>query len=196
MSSSFSSTAARLFAREFFICASLSFIIILGVLHALLHMLHLCFVSDLALRSPLARFLTAPAEQLSRIADAHTYLLIVSKVTIACTVLVFAVREIIVAGGTYLGWWRTLPDDVEAGDLATEEQGWREDKKVTRPFGWVDHFPQFQGLTRVLHVLQVSWPDNRNGRDRGIIPRACCFEHFASRGFTHPLPPLSIILPM
>ncbi|KAJ7747127.1 hypothetical protein DFH07DRAFT_776083 [Mycena maculata] len=98
--------------REFAICASLSFIVILGVLHALLRLLHVYFVSGLALRWPLVKVMTTSAFRISQITTAHAYLLVVFELTIACTVLVFAVREISLAIGASRGG----EGDLEAGE--------------------------------------------------------------------------------
>lgn len=104
------SVTLRQFLREFAICASLSFLVILGTLHAVLHLLDHACPSELGLCTHLAKFLTSDAAQSS-----HVYLLLVFKVTIACTILVFALREIVLTG---VRWWHPSAEerDVEKGD--------------------------------------------------------------------------------
>ncbi|KAJ7486877.1 hypothetical protein FB451DRAFT_1168256 [Mycena latifolia] len=151
-----SPTSTRQIVREFAICASLSFIIILGMIHALLHILHLLFQSEAALRSPLAQFVAAPAVQLSRISEAHTYLLVVFKITIACTVLVFAARELLLAGGAYLGWWgsRTREGDLENGDCKFEAAlGWRTDEKNLKRPASSGHLAPIPEVDETLVIL-------------------------------------------
>ncbi|KAJ7097058.1 hypothetical protein B0H15DRAFT_797791 [Mycena belliarum] len=119
------------FVRELVVCAALSFIIVLGVVHATLHLLHL-YIESTALPctpAPLPERLATPALQLSRISEAHTYLLVVFKITLACTVLVFAGRELVVAGGVHFGWWGegaqegVTDDDLKREDEEKREQG-------------------------------------------------------------------------
>ncbi|KAJ7456008.1 hypothetical protein B0H11DRAFT_231299 [Mycena galericulata] len=117
--------------RELVVCASLSFIIILGVMHALLHLLYIYLASGHALRSSLTKTMTASVMQMSQIADAQAYILVVFKVTVACTILVLAVREIISAAGNYLGWFNPLKEgDSEAGDCKLPKSVERPDEKV------------------------------------------------------------------
>ncbi|KAJ6603037.1 hypothetical protein B0H10DRAFT_1957950 [Mycena sp. CBHHK59/15] len=131
----------RQLVHEFAICASLSFVIILGVLHALPHVLHICYLSDLAqASSPLAGFWIPPV---IRITEAHTSLLTVFKVTVACTILVFAAREIISELGWHLGF-RDDPvesDSAECGGQGSESMGYgvavatrREEKRMWSKF--------------------------------------------------------------
>ncbi|KAJ7094112.1 hypothetical protein C8R44DRAFT_749630 [Mycena epipterygia] len=104
------SVTLRQFLREFAICASFSFIIIFSTLHALLHLIDQGFPSELALCIPLAQFWPLDATQSS-----HLSLLLIFKVTIACTILVFALREIVLTG---MKLWRPSAEerDVEKGD--------------------------------------------------------------------------------
>ncbi|KAJ7189326.1 hypothetical protein GGX14DRAFT_580804 [Mycena pura] len=111
--------------REFAICALLSFFIIMGILHLVLHLLHGYFVSSLALCSPLARFLAAPAVHIAQIGQMHAYLVGVFKVTVACTVVVFAVRQMVLQMGTWMGWWglETEAPDAEGEAASLLEAG-------------------------------------------------------------------------
>ncbi|KAJ7649216.1 hypothetical protein B0H17DRAFT_1215381 [Mycena rosella] len=143
--------SVRQFLQEFAICASLSFIIILGVIHAVLYLAQMFFLSGLPPLTLTARFLaqllSAPGRtmQLSHIAELSTYLLIVFKVTIACTVLVFAFRELIAIGGCYMGWSgsRKKQGDAEKGDHK-QKLRWRPDeKKMARlTFGCLAPIPE------------------------------------------------------
>jgi hypothetical protein len=152
------------FFREFAVCAALSFLITLGAIHALLHLLHIYCVLSLALHMPLATILTEPAVQLALLADAQIYLLVVFKVTVACTVLVFALRELALALGPRMGWCgRSRERDAEAGDTdrkapVPQELGWRSDEKrvVSRDSGCVSFSFSVVNLTR---LPQVSCPD-------------------------------------
>ncbi|KAF7333728.1 hypothetical protein MVEN_02329200 [Mycena venus] len=94
-------SSARL-AREFFICVCLSFVIILGVIHAFLHLIHLHLLSEI-LRSPVADFLAETIVQIAQISQLHEYLFVVFKVTFACSILVFAVREIVMTLFYWIG---------------------------------------------------------------------------------------------
>lgn len=132
-----SSSSITQLAREFVTCASLSFIIILGILHAFLHFLHMCITSGIALSWPSMSFLsrTLPAIQNSDIAQAHTYLVEVFNVTIACTVLILALRGIIMAVGYFRRFSTSKKDgDVEAGDcksLVKDEASWTPGEKLS-----------------------------------------------------------------
>ncbi|KAJ7109571.1 hypothetical protein C8R43DRAFT_962573 [Mycena crocata] len=125
-----SPTPARQLFKEFAICATLSFLIILGLIHALLHLLHIYLLSGVALRSPLAKFLVGPAIQISQISQVHEYLLVVFKITLACSILVFATREIMLIVGSHLGYWQKEAD-VETGKQALpfcHEPSWIDEK--------------------------------------------------------------------
>ncbi|KAK6992655.1 hypothetical protein R3P38DRAFT_3225436 [Favolaschia claudopus] len=107
--------ASRL-AREFIICVILSFFIVLGLIHGLLHFLHAGVASGIVvLHSPLAKHLVGPAIQLSQIAQLHGYLLAVFKVTMACSALIFAVRELVSGLGLWTGWW-----DLDSAETSSE----------------------------------------------------------------------------
>jgi hypothetical protein len=113
---------------DFAICASLSFFIILGVIRALLHLLHIYFLSDLAHISPSFSIWLSPVV---RIAEANACFLTVFKLTIACTVLVFAAREIIFL---QMDFWRK--EDIEAGQgdfCDTAVLSWTPDEKKILP---------------------------------------------------------------
>ncbi|KAJ7640228.1 hypothetical protein B0H17DRAFT_1216646 [Mycena rosella] len=126
------------FLRDFAVCAALSFLIILGAIHALQHLLHIYCVSSLALHRhmPLVTILTEPAVQLALLAEANTYFFVVFKVTVACTVL----------------WAKSREQDAEAGDVdadrkapVPQELGWRrvEEKHVVlRDFGYLAPIPE------------------------------------------------------
>ncbi|KAF7369697.1 hypothetical protein MVEN_00301200 [Mycena venus] len=112
-----STTPAHQLAREFAICVSLSFIVVLGVIHGLPHLTHALIASGPA---PLARFLATPAAHIAQISHIHEHLLVVFKITVACCVLVFALREIVAAVGSLTGWWdvegQDEEEDLEVGD--------------------------------------------------------------------------------
>lgn len=101
--------------REFAICVSLSFIIVLGIIHCLLHLLHAAVTSGLALRSPaLAKFLPSSAVQTAQhISHIHAHLFVIFKITVASSVLVFALREI---GAAVAGWWGVAMDSLDEND--------------------------------------------------------------------------------
>ncbi|KAJ7681677.1 hypothetical protein B0H17DRAFT_1138276 [Mycena rosella] len=128
--------SVRHFLQEFAICASLSFIIILGIIHAVFYLAQMFFLSGLLPLTLTARFLaqllSTPGRtiQLSHIAELSTYLLVMLRVTIACTVLVFAFRELIAIGGCYMGWSgsRKKQGDAERGDHK-QKLCWRPDEK-------------------------------------------------------------------
>ncbi|KAJ7151780.1 hypothetical protein C8R43DRAFT_1127415 [Mycena crocata] len=128
-----SSTPTSQLVREFAICATLSFIIILGLVHGCLHLLHISIVSGNAMRSPLARLVSEPALRISQIADLHAHLIVVFQTTIMCSVLVFAVREIARILGPHFGFWQK-ETDVESGvdekAPLKEELSWRPDVKA------------------------------------------------------------------
>jgi hypothetical protein len=136
-----SPSPAHKLAHEFCICVTLSFFIILGAIHAFLHLLHLYFASAAFPSSRLAKIFVAPAVQIAQISQIHEYLLVVFKVTFACSILVFAVREIVALLGSWMGWWNLDSQNAgETGDVeAGAEQnvndfaylGWREDEKVS-----------------------------------------------------------------
>ncbi|KAJ7826296.1 hypothetical protein B0H14DRAFT_3722657 [Mycena olivaceomarginata] len=98
------------FAREFLICVCLSFTIILGAIHAVLHLLHVSFISG-ALRSPLARVLVKPIVQIAQISLLHEYLMVV--------ILVFAMREVLI---TLLSWVGCVSLESEARELEARDR--------------------------------------------------------------------------
>jgi hypothetical protein len=105
-------------AREFLICVCLSFTIILGAIHAVLHLLHVSFISG-ALRSPLARVLVKPIVQIAQISLLHEYLMVVFKVTFSCSILVFAMREVLI---TLLSWVGCVSLESEARELEARDR--------------------------------------------------------------------------
>ncbi|KAJ7258016.1 hypothetical protein C8J57DRAFT_1234633 [Mycena rebaudengoi] len=129
----FEISTVRQLLHEFAICVSLSFTIVLAVIHTLLQL-------------PLSLSYLAPTQlqihwlspTLLRITESHACPLTVLKATVACTVLVFAGREIIFSLGKLLGICRTEEEeDLESGNskrpspLATEPS-WGLDEKNSR----------------------------------------------------------------
>ncbi|KAF8193220.1 hypothetical protein K438DRAFT_1969708 [Mycena galopus ATCC 62051] len=110
-------------ARQFVICVFSSFIVILGVIHILGHLVHASVVSETTLRSPLAALFGRPAVQIAQIADIPEHVFIVFKMTFACSVLVFALRDLV----SLVGSWaeRMNSEGKTKGDL---EAAW--DRKV------------------------------------------------------------------
>ncbi|KAJ7219660.1 hypothetical protein B0H12DRAFT_1078582 [Mycena haematopus] len=100
-----SPTSVPELAREFGICVSLSVFVVLGGIHGLRHLLHACIASGFAFCLPIAKFLAPPAAQLVQILYIRAYLVVVFKLIVACTVLVFALREIVSGVGSWTGWW-------------------------------------------------------------------------------------------
>ncbi|KAJ7023171.1 hypothetical protein C8F04DRAFT_1401872 [Mycena alexandri] len=125
-------TPVRQIARELVICTSLSFIVILGVIHALLHLLQASIISGATIQSPVGKFFATPAVRIAQISQLHSYVLVIFKVTIACTILVLAVREAVSSLGIWIGWWTPegqLEADLESGDLKSDVD-WSADEKV------------------------------------------------------------------
>ncbi|KAJ6476897.1 hypothetical protein C8R45DRAFT_1102192 [Mycena sanguinolenta] len=125
-------------AREFAVCVCLSFVTVLGVIHGILHLLHASIASGLAHHLPHMNLVAPPEVQLTHIAHIHAYLLVVFKITIACTVLVLALREIVYGVGSWTGWWDMADregDLEEAEDYKTEvreSSPWADEKKCSR----------------------------------------------------------------
>ncbi|KAJ7660536.1 hypothetical protein B0H17DRAFT_1144967 [Mycena rosella] len=132
-----SAISVRQFLREFAVYASLSFIVILSIIHVVLCLAQIfCFPPLTFTARLLAQLLGAPeAMQLSPVAELSTYLLVVFKVTIACTILLIASRELIETGGSYLGWWgaRKSQGDAEKGDHKPPLR-WGTDERTTEQY--------------------------------------------------------------
>ncbi|KAJ7615973.1 hypothetical protein FB45DRAFT_1064153 [Roridomyces roridus] len=134
------STSVRQLMHDFAVCASLSFIIVLGIIHGLIHLLHLYFTSSRAASAgPITTAILVPALRITEIATAHAYLMLVFKLTLACTVLVFALKEICCAVCARMGWCGV---DVQGEDVETAawerkaligEASWVADVKVSPP---------------------------------------------------------------
>jgi hypothetical protein len=124
------STSIPRLTREFTLRVCFSFIIALGIIHAASHLLHTSIVTGLALCSP---FFAKPALQLAQILHLHTF--VVLEVTVACSILALALREMVSAVGSMTGWWdlEGQEEDMEAGDpkmqISKQEPG-RTDKKL------------------------------------------------------------------
>ncbi|KAJ7072048.1 hypothetical protein C8F01DRAFT_1361480 [Mycena amicta] len=103
--------------REFAACTSLSFLFILGMIHTLFWALSLYLASGRTLDTPLLRFIAAPAVQMAEITQLDAYLLVVFKKTLACTVVVFAAREVMSKIGCWMGWWDSEDEDDEVVQL-------------------------------------------------------------------------------
>ncbi|KAJ7061056.1 hypothetical protein C8F01DRAFT_1138746 [Mycena amicta] len=139
--------------RELLLCIALSFIILLGIIHGLLHVLHRHYsAASAASASPSSENSTsaealALALRIASIATVHAYLAVVFKVTVACSVLVFAARELGVFVGVKMGWLAKDPDeedeehgrdseqediwDMEAADVCLKREGvWYRDEKT------------------------------------------------------------------
>ncbi|KAJ6589606.1 hypothetical protein B0H19DRAFT_239575 [Mycena capillaripes] len=110
-------------AREFFICGCLSSVIILGLINAFIHLPHI-YVVRWALRSPLIKSVAVSALQIGQISQLREYQAIVFQVTFACSILVFAVGEIVLTIGYWLG--RENETDLEIG--AADVDGWGREK--------------------------------------------------------------------
>ncbi|KAJ6549942.1 hypothetical protein B0H19DRAFT_1073841 [Mycena capillaripes] len=107
-------------SREFTLGVSLSVIIVLGIIHAVLHLLNasLVYAPALRLRLPLAQ---SSALQIT-ISTLHAYLLVAFKITMASSILVVAVREI----AAVISWWRgdnREDDSLETGVRSDKAQG-------------------------------------------------------------------------
>ncbi|KAJ7134111.1 hypothetical protein C8R46DRAFT_1235297 [Mycena filopes] len=121
-------TPARQITRELFICTVLSTLVIL----VLVHFVHLLYASAFP-STPLGKLLAAPAAQIAQIAQMHAYVFVVFKVTMACTVLVLALREVVACVGISMGWWgASVPEeaDLEAGKLADDDD-WSAEEKAS-----------------------------------------------------------------
>ncbi|KAJ7772179.1 hypothetical protein B0H16DRAFT_1451260 [Mycena metata] len=120
--------------REFSFCVVLSFAVIIGVIHAALHLLQNYCVSEFIVQSSLARFLATPAMHIAQITQVQEYLLVVFKMTMACTILVFAVREVVLSFSSWMGWSSEEADgNLEAGDrkiAVVGQWGWKSDEKL------------------------------------------------------------------
>ncbi|KAJ7049044.1 hypothetical protein C8F01DRAFT_1185968 [Mycena amicta] len=130
-SSSFAKT--KQLCRELLLCIALSFIILLGIIHGLLHVLHRHYSAASPSPSPPSHSsenstsaeALALALRIASIAMLHAYLTVVFKVTVACSVLVFAARELGVFVGVKIGWLaEDEEEDAEDGRDSEQEDIW------------------------------------------------------------------------
>ncbi|KAJ7617069.1 hypothetical protein FB45DRAFT_1104186 [Roridomyces roridus] len=141
MSSSTDRPSLTLLVREFLICTSLSFIIILGLVHGLLHLGHLYFMSQLVSQPTPIHPQDTTVVRIAQIALTHEYLLRAFKLTIACSVLVFGLWEIAAYAARRCSTSATggRRSDVEAGNdvktpfLVDGGVGWTPDVKLPLP---------------------------------------------------------------
>ncbi|KAF7296918.1 hypothetical protein MIND_00923600 [Mycena indigotica] len=134
----------RLIFRDLLLCVSLASLTVLGIIHALLHILHNRFLSQLLQvqadgDSTAAAVLTV-AERLANVASLHSHLTLVFKITLASSVLVLALRELVVLLGIRMGWWENCSEESER--LAwLEDAVWDADvaEKTSVATVWPEH---------------------------------------------------------
>ncbi|CAK5276348.1 unnamed protein product [Mycena citricolor] len=119
--------------HDFLISTVLSFLSVIGGIHILLHILNTYFTTTAASGSgTLASSVLPPAgvyllethaRHIIQISDSHSYLVTVFEMTVACTVILLAVHEVIWSVGCSFGWWSGDNSEHDISALRSLEEG-------------------------------------------------------------------------
>ncbi|KAF7321624.1 hypothetical protein MKEN_00683500 [Mycena kentingensis (nom. inval.)] len=108
--------------REFALCATISSLTILLIIHSLVYGLRVYLATGhkLSDASSFVRFVAALVLHLVNITQLNAYIYVVLKTTLYCTTCVFLARECLARLGQRLGWWSW--DEESVGDSEAAPQ--------------------------------------------------------------------------
>ncbi|KAJ7159952.1 hypothetical protein C8R43DRAFT_1124317 [Mycena crocata] len=142
--------------RDFVLCTSLSFVILLSAINAGLRVY--TYLSSTQASSPVNQSIWVTGSiQLSQVLAAHEYLTLVFKVTLACTMAVFLVREFAFQLGFGLSGERRERERI--GDVEAGSESWDKSAVIVAAPRWRERDENTERrLQEFVYPVLISTP--------------------------------------